>query len=163
MAGLMAQARFNTAEHPIFDYKVVCLAGDGCMQEGVAMESLEFAGHQKLSNLILIYDFERRHLGRDGGQDAAKREHGTFASRRWSGMRRQSTARTMNCLPGFAFAKARKAKSGKPQLIIARTLIGKGIPEVAGTQKAHGEGGAKFADSARGRPRPSRRPALLCE
>ena len=47
-----------------------------------------------------------------------------------------------------AFEKA-KAATGKPQLIIARTLIGKGIPEVAGTAKAHGEGGAKFVDAAR--------------
>src|SRR4026207_1454076 len=35
VAGQMAAARFNTAEHPIIDYHVVCLAGDGCMQEGV--------------------------------------------------------------------------------------------------------------------------------
>jgi transketolase len=48
-----------------------------------------------------------------------------------------------------AFDRARAAGSGKPQLIIAKTLIGKGIPEVAGTQKAHGEGGAKFGDAAR--------------
>ena len=56
MAGKMAEARFNTAEHPLFDYHVVCLAGDGCMQEGVAMEAASFAGHQGLDNLILIYD-----------------------------------------------------------------------------------------------------------
>ena len=47
-----------------------------------------------------------------------------------------------------AYEKA-KAGQGKPQLIVAKTLIGKGIPEVAGTSKAHGEGGVKFADSAR--------------
>jgi len=52
----MAEARFNTKEHAIFDHHIVCLAGDGCMQEGVAMEAVEFAGHQKLDNLILIYD-----------------------------------------------------------------------------------------------------------
>ncbi len=52
----MAAARFNTPEHRIFDHKVVCLAGDGCMQEGVAREALAFAGHQQLDNLILIYD-----------------------------------------------------------------------------------------------------------
>ena len=34
----------------------MCLAGDGCMQEGVAMEAVESAGRQKLENLILIYD-----------------------------------------------------------------------------------------------------------
>src|SRR5207244_6809555 len=48
-----------------------------------------------------------------------------------------------------AFERAKAAGSGKPQLIVAKTLIGKGIPEVAGTQKAHGEGGAKFAAAAR--------------
>ena len=46
-------------------------------------------------------------------------------------------------------AQARASKSGKPKFVVARTLIGKGIPEVAGTQKAHGEGGAKFVDQAR--------------
>ncbi len=34
-------------------------------------------------------------------------------------------------------------------MIIAHTLIGKGIPEIAGTAKAHGEAGAKFVDEAR--------------
>jgi transketolase len=34
--------------HDFFDYHVVCLAGDGCMQEGVAMEAVAFAGQQKL-------------------------------------------------------------------------------------------------------------------
>ncbi len=56
VAAKMAEARFNTKEHTIFDHHVVCLAGDGCMQEGVAMEALSFAGHQQLDNLILIYD-----------------------------------------------------------------------------------------------------------
>jgi transketolase len=48
-----------------------------------------------------------------------------------------------------ALKKAKKRDNGKPQMIIAQTLIGKGIPEVAGSAKAHGEGGAKFAEEAR--------------
>ncbi len=48
-----------------------------------------------------------------------------------------------------AFERAKHAGSGKPQLIIAKTLIGRGVPEVEGTQKAHGEAGAKFSDAAR--------------
>src|SRR6202142_182430 len=56
VAGQMAAARFNEPGRAIFDYHVVCLAGDGCMQEGVAMEAVEFAGHQKLDNLIVFYD-----------------------------------------------------------------------------------------------------------
>src|SRR6202030_2828329 len=39
--------------------------------------------------------------------------------------------------------------NGRPKFIVAHTLIGKGIPEVEGTFKAHGEAGAKFVDAAR--------------
>src|SRR5580692_4226671 len=46
--GQMAAARFNTPEHKLFDHHVIALAGDGCMQEGVAMEAIAFAGHQRL-------------------------------------------------------------------------------------------------------------------
>ena len=40
MAGQMAAARFNTPAQEIFNYHVICLAGDGCMQEGVAMDAV---------------------------------------------------------------------------------------------------------------------------
>jgi transketolase len=38
MAAKMAAAHFNTADHKIFDQHVICLAGDGCIQEGVSAE-----------------------------------------------------------------------------------------------------------------------------
>src|SRR5688572_15735788 len=52
----MAATRFNTEDYKILDNHVVCLAGDGCLQEGVALESISFAAHYRLDNLILIYD-----------------------------------------------------------------------------------------------------------
>src|SRR5260370_36101490 len=48
-----------------------------------------------------------------------------------------------------AFNVAKRCHNGKPQFIIAHTLIGQGVPEVEGTYKAHGEAGAKFVDAAR--------------
>src|SRR6185369_8746963 len=73
----MAAARFNTAAHTIFDNHIVALAGDGCMQEGVAMEAVAFAGHFKLDNLILIYDSNDVTLdamaAASQSEDAAKR------------------------------------------------------------------------------------------
>jgi transketolase len=142
----MAAARFNTKEHVIFDHHIVCLAGDGCMQEGVALEAMEFAGHQKLDNLILIYDSNAVTL------DAmAEATQSLDAAKRFEALGYDVVTVDGEEMEVFydAFERAKKAGSGKPQLIIAKTLIGKGIPEVAGTQKAHGEGGAKFADEAR--------------
>jgi transketolase len=146
VAGKMAEARFNTPEHTIFDYHVVCLAGDGCMQEGVAMEAVEFAGHQKLDNLILFYD--SNHVTLDAMADKTQSEN--------TALRFKAIEWDVQTIDGYdmaailkAFNRAKKAKSGKPQLIIVHTVIAKGIPEVQGTQKGHGEGGAKFSDAAR--------------
>ncbi len=142
----MAAARFNTPQHTIFQNHVICLAGDGCLQEGVAMEAVSFAGHNKLDNLILIYDSNDVTLDamadKTQSEDAAKK----FEAMEWE----VQVVREGNDLVAL-FEAIRKAENstGKPQLIIAKTLIGKGIPEVAGTSKAHGEGGAKFVDAAR--------------
>ncbi len=46
------------------------------------------------------------------------------------------------------FEKAKSA-TGKPQFILAKTLIGKGIPEICGTHKAHGEAGVKYVEASR--------------
>jgi len=142
----MAEARFNTKEHTIFDHHIVCLAGDGCMQEGVAMEAVAVAGHQQLDNLILIYDSNAVTL--DAMASASQNED---AAKRFEAIGFDVQTVDGHELEAFyaAFERAKAAGSGKPQLIIAKTLIGKGIPEVAGTQKAHGEGGAKFAEAAR--------------
>src|SRR5210317_2155105 len=48
LSGKRAAAKYNTADHTIFDHHVVALMGDGCFQEGVAREAISFAGHNKL-------------------------------------------------------------------------------------------------------------------
>jgi transketolase len=147
LSGKMAEARFNTAEHVIFDHHVICLAGDGCMQEGVAMEAAAFAGHQGLDNLILIYDSNDVTLDAMADKTQSENVALRFKAIGWD----VQTLADGHDLAAIlkAVNKAKKAKSGRPQLIIAKTIIGKGIPEVQGTSKGHGEGGAKFADAAR--------------
>lgn len=146
LSGKMAAARFNTAEHEIFDSHVIALAGDGCVQEGVAMEACAFAGHQKLDNLILIYD------SNDVTLDAmAIKTQSENAALRYKAIGWEVQTVDGHDMVAFlkAFTKAKRTKSGKPQLIIAKTIIGKGIAEVQGTSKGHGEGGAKFSETAR--------------
>src|ERR1700730_7688277 len=142
----MAAARFNTEEHRIFDQHVICLAGDGCMQEGVASEASAFAGHFGLDNLILIYDSNSVTL------DAAAKE----TQSEDTGARFKAYGFDVQEIDGHdmqqfldALNIAKERNNGKPQFIIAHTLIGKGVPEVAGTHKAHGEAGAKYVDAAR--------------
>src|SRR5256885_93931 len=146
VATKMAAARFNMDEHKIFDQHVVCLCSDGDMQEGVASEACELAAHWGLDNLIFIYDSNAVTL------DAAAKE----TQSEDTGKRMQAYGFDVQEIEGQdmqqfldAFNVAKRRDNGKPQFIIAHTLIGKGVPEVEGTYKAHGEAGAKFVDAAR--------------
>ncbi len=146
LSGRMAAARYNTPAHKIFSHKVVVLAGDGCLQEGVASEAAAFAGHQHLEELILIYDNNAVTL--DAMANASQSEDTAKRFEAYGFEVHHVDGRDMAAFLAV-FEKARKNTSGKPQFIMAKTIIGEGIPEVAGTQKAHGEGGAKFVDAAR--------------
>jgi transketolase len=146
VATKMAAARFNTEEHRIFDQHVICLCSDGDMQEGVASEACALAGHWGLDNLIFIYDSNAVTL------DAAAKE----TQSEDTGKRMEAYGFDVQEIDGHdmqqfldALNVAKRRDNGKPQFIIAHTLIGKGIPEVAGTFKAHGEAGAKYVDAAR--------------
>jgi transketolase len=110
-------------------------------QEGVAMEALAFAGHFKLDNLVLIYDSNDVTL--DAMAAATQSEN---ASQRFESMGFNVVwVQHGNDIAQIAAAiDLAVAFVGKPTVVILRTQIGKGIAEVAGTSKAHGEGGAKF-------------------
>ena len=146
IAAKMAAAHFNTEDHEIFNHQVIALAGDGCLQEGVASEAASLAGHLALDNLTLIYDSNDVTL--DAMADASQSEsvsdrfaaYGFHCIRIVDGHDLQAIAN--------ALSEAR-SQSEKPTFIEVKTTIAKGIPEVAGTAGGHGEGGAKFAESAR--------------
>ena len=146
ISGKRAAARFNTAEHVIFDHHVIALMGDGCLQEGVAKEAIAFAGHNGLDNLVLIYDSNDVTLDAMADVSQSENAEAYFKSQNWDAV-------TIDghdlAAVAAAVAKAKADDNGRPKVIIAKTVIGKGIPEVAGTAKGHGEGGAKFIESAR--------------
>ena len=142
----MAAARFNTAEHRIFDQHVICLAGDGCMQEGVASEASAFAGHFGLDNLILIYDSNTVTL--DAPATATQSEDTGARFKAYGFDVQEINEEDMQAFLD-ALNNAKENNNGRPKFIISHSLIGKGIPEVAGTYKAHGEAGAKFVDAGR--------------
>ena len=146
VATKMAAARFNTDEHKIFDQHVVCLCSDGDMQEGVASEACALAALWGLDNLIFIYDSNAVTLDAPAKETQSEDTHKRMEAYGFDVQEIEGDD-MQQFLDAFNVAKRRD--NGKPQFIIAHTLIGKGIPEVAGTYKAHGEAGAKYVDAAR--------------
>lgn len=142
----MSEARFNTPAHQIFNHHVIALAGDGCLQEGVAQEASALAGHLGLDNLILIYDSNNVTLDAMAPVTQSEDTAARYQALGWDVQ--QIDGHNLSEIAN-AVAKAKAATSGKPQFIIAKTLIGKGIPEVSGTNKAHGEAGVKFVAESR--------------
>ena len=146
MSAKMCEARFNTPEHKIFDHHIVVLAGDGCLQEGISQEAAALAAHLQLDNLILFYDSNNVTLDAMAPMTQSEDTGARFKAYGWDVQ--EIDGNDLHEVLA-AFEKAKAATSGKPQFIIAKTLIGKGIPEVSGTNKAHGEAGIKFVTEAR--------------
>lgn len=145
MSQKMAAARFNTPQHTIFDNHVVCLAGDGCLQEGVSGEASSLAGHLGLDNLILFFDANNVTL--DAMLNVSQSEDVAARYNAYGWDVQEIDGHNLDTILA-AYTHAKNVK-GKPHLIMCRTMIGKGIPQVEGTSKAHGESGVKFADEAR--------------
>ncbi|MFM9458618.1 transketolase, partial [Streptomyces europaeiscabiei] len=55
-----------------FDHHVFVIAGDGCLQEGISAEASSLAGHQKLGNLVLLWD--DNHISIEGDTETAVSE-----------------------------------------------------------------------------------------
>ena len=137
----MEQAMFNTKDHTLFDSVTVALCGDGCLQEGVSHEGAAFAAHEGLDNLIIVYDSNDVTLDKMAEYTQSEDTAARYEAYGWEvvtldGHDISAVKSTLD--------KFRAAKNGKPKLLIAKTIIGKGIDEVAGTNAAHGEAGVKY-------------------
>ena len=112
----------------------------------MSAEASAFAAHFGLDNLIMIYDDNAITLDamakQTQSEDTGKRyEAYGFDVQEIQGDDMQAFLDACNV--------AKERDNGKPQFIMAHTLVGKGIPEIAGTAKAHGEAGAKYVPAAR--------------
>jgi transketolase len=145
-AAKLNAAKYNTAEHKILDHYVIALCGDGCLQEGVAFEAASFAGHEGLDNLILIYDANDVTLDKMADFTQSENTAQRFGALGWN-----SITINGNDLSAVdkAITDAKAMKNGKPTLIIAKTIIGKGVAEIEGTNAAHGEAGVAYQKTAR--------------
>lgn len=49
--------RYNKKGYEVYNHNIFTLHGDGCLQEGVALEAIQLAGTLKLNKLIVIQDY----------------------------------------------------------------------------------------------------------
>lgn len=129
-------------ESSVFDRFVYTIAGDGCMQEGVASEASSLAGAQKLGNLILIYDDNR--ISIEGETQIAFTEDvaARYAAYGWHVQHvdwtNGGTGYTENVQALYEAIEAAKQVSDKPSFIRLTTVIGWPLPTKAGHHSVHG-------------------------
>ncbi|WP_316976578.1 transketolase [Shumkonia mesophila] len=117
----------------LVDHYTYVIAGDGCLMEGISHEAIGFAGHLKLSKLIVLWDDNS--ISIDGSTDLARTEDQLvrFAAAGWA------TQAVDGFDPEAVAAAIEKAhKSDKPTIIGCKTVIGRGAPTKQGTAASHG-------------------------
>ena len=134
LAARMMAARFNGDEFDPVDHFVYAFCSDGDLMEGISAESASLAGHLGLGNLIYFYD--------DNGITI---EGGTTLSLSEDPKRRfEAQGWHVQSIDGHDRNQIRKAirrarrKTDRPSLIICRTVIGWGSPNLAGKAEVHG-------------------------
>ena len=134
-----AMAEKYTANHvnsdtcELIDHKVYCLCGDGDLQEGISYEACSLAGHNKLDNLVLIYDSNSITIEGDTSIAWSEDVDARFVAQGWE----------VKKINGHCYDEIDKAfhevkNATKPTLIIANTIIGKGAGELEGSASTHG-------------------------
>jgi transketolase len=124
-----------------FDHFVYVIAGDGDMQEGVTAEAASLAGHQKLGNLVVIYDSNQISIEDDTNIAFTESVTARYEAYGWH-TQTVDWKKTGNYVEDVEelYNAIEKAKSvtDKPSLITLRTIIGWPSPKKQNSGKIHG-------------------------
>ncbi|WDV55756.1 transketolase [Streptomyces coeruleorubidus] len=122
-----------------FDHTVWAVVSDGDLQEGVSAEASSLAGHQRLGNLVFLYD--DNHISIEGdtatafSEDVLKR----YEAYGWHVQRiapREDGDVDVHAL--YAALKEAQAETGRPSIIAMRTIIAWPAPNARNTEASHG-------------------------
>jgi transketolase len=142
----IAEAHLSTRfGKELIDHKTYVIASDGDLEEGISHEAISLAGHLKLSKLIVLWD--HNNITIDGATSLSESTDmiERFKAAGWA---------TDNCNGHDAvdvFRALSAAQSADaPVMIACKTIIGFGMPNRQGTQKAHSDApGAEEVAGAR--------------
>ncbi|MDI9885394.1 transketolase [Streptomyces sp. HNM0645] len=122
-----------------FDHTVWAVAGDGCLQEGISHEASSLAGHQKLGNLVLLWD--DNHISIEGDTETAVSEDTVkrYEAYGWHVQRvAQLPSGDLDPVGLYEALKAAKEESERPSFIAVRSIIAWPAPNAQNTEAAHG-------------------------
>ncbi|MEU6528747.1 transketolase [Streptomyces sp. NPDC046928] len=122
-----------------FDHMIWAIVSDGDLQEGVSAEASSLAGHQRLGNLVFLYD--DNHISIEGdtatafSEDVLKR----YEAYGWHVQRIEPAANgDIDVAALYGALKAAQAETGRPSIIAMRTIIAWPAPNAQNTEASHG-------------------------
>ncbi|MCQ4201116.1 transketolase [Streptomyces coelicoflavus] len=122
-----------------FDHTIWAVVSDGDLQEGVSAEASSLAGHQRLGNLVFLYD--DNHISIEGdtatafSEDVLKR----YEAYGWHVQRVEpAESGDVDVHALHAALTAAKAETGRPSIIAMRTIIAWPAPNARNTEASHG-------------------------
>ncbi|MFJ9036488.1 transketolase [Streptomyces sp. NPDC102406] len=122
-----------------FDHFIYAIAGDGCLQEGISAEASSLAGHQKLGNLVLLWD--DNHISIEGDTETAVSEDTCKRYEAYGWHVQRVAAKPDGDLDHEAIYNAveeAKKVTDKPSFIAMRSIIAWPAPNAQNTEAAHG-------------------------
>ena len=119
----------------LVSHHTYCLAGDGCLMEGISHEAISLAGHLKLGKLIVLWDDNSISIDGPTSLSVSDDQVARFKASGWNAVRVDGHD------PKAVSAALRTARSDSsaPWLIACKTVIGYGAPTKAGKSSTHGE------------------------
>ncbi len=124
-----------------FDHFVYVIASDGDLEEGVTSEASSLAGHQKLGNLVVIYDANQISIEDDTNVAFTEDVAARYEAYGWQVITvdwKKTGVYTEDVSELYAAIEAAKGETDKPSLIILKTIIGWPAPGKQNTGKIHG-------------------------
>ncbi|MET7983331.1 transketolase [Streptomyces sp. NPDC005281] len=122
-----------------FDHFIYAIAGDGCLQEGISAEASSMAGHQKLGNLVLLWD--DNHISIEGDTETAVSEDTVKRYEAYGWHVQRIAPKPDGDLDPHAIynaIEAAKKVTDKPSFIAMRSIIAWPAPNAQNTEAAHG-------------------------
>ncbi|MEU6369630.1 transketolase [Streptomyces sp. NPDC046931] len=122
-----------------FDHTIWAIVSDGDLEEGISAEASSLAGHQKLGNLVFLYD--DNHISIEGDTATAFSEDvlRRYEAYGWHVQRIEPAENgDVDVHALYAALKAAQAETERPSIIAMRTIIAWPAPKARNTEAAHG-------------------------